>query len=129
MRLLCADLDASSNDIGKKCVGMPAPGSLALPALEGLNLANNNLGPQIPQGAMDWCPSVRAASFNNNDIVSFVDSPPWAQLQYLNLANNDLRLVPSLSRSPYLRQLYLESNNLRDDQVPHPYSCIAVYGQ
>jgi|EP01047_Picozoa_sp_COSAG01_P027781 hypothetical protein len=84
-------LDASSNDIGKRvAVGLPGSG-LVLPRLEGLNLANNDLGPKLPEGSMDWCPNVRAASLNNNDLRAFVESPPWPQLQFLNLANNDLR--------------------------------------
>ena len=122
-------LDASSNDIGKKGrAGLPPPGSLLMPALEGLNLANNDLG-NVPDNGMDWCPNVRAVSLNNNDLKTFTDSPNWGQLQFLNLANNDLRAVPSLARSPYLRQLYLEKNKLADDSVPaicrlidiHPY--------
>ena len=111
-------LDASSNDIGQGgSGGMPNPGSLVMPCLEGLNLANNDIGPHVPSGAMDFCPAVRAASMNNNDIVTFPDDPCWGQIQYLNLANNDLRQCPTLPRCLYLRQLYLESNNLGDDQI------------
>ena len=100
-----------------------------LACLEGLNLANNDIGPHIPAGAFDWCPNVRAVSLNDNDIISFPDDPCWPQLQVLNLANNDLRVVPTLPRCPYVRQIYLDKNELGDDQIPyicrlidlHPY--------
>jgi hypothetical protein len=93
-------LDASSNDIGKGGrLGLPVPGTVVMACLEGLNLANNDIGPHIPAGAMDWCPNVRAVSLNDNDIVSFPDDPMWPQLQVLNLANNNLvRPHTSLSR-------------------------------
>eukprot|EP01043_Picozoa_sp_COSAG02_P002879 COSAG02_NODE_68_length_42582_cov_52.351129_15_plen_215_part_00 len=84
-------LDAASNDIGKGGrLGLPVPGSVVMACLEGLNLANNDIGPHIPPGAMDWCPNVRAVSLNDNDIVTFPDDPMWPQLQVLNLANNNL---------------------------------------
>ena len=146
-------LDASSNDIGQGGrLGLPMPGaprsrpstdqasrltaraggatgSVVLACLEGLNLANNDIGPHIPAGAFDWCPNVRAVSLNDNDIISFPDDPCWPQLQVLNLANNDLRVVPTLPRCPYVRQIYLDKNELGDDQIPyicrlidlHPY--------
>ena len=147
-------LDASSNDIGQGGrLGLPIPGaprsaplhspgleahgarwgpaagSVVLACLEGLNLANNDIGPHIPAGAFDWCPNVRAVSLNDNDIISFPDDPCWPQLQVLNLANNDLRVVPTLPRCPYVRQIYLDKNELGDDQIPyicrlidlHPY--------
>jgi hypothetical protein len=41
--------DASSNDIGHGSTGgMPHPGTLVMPCLEGVNLANNDIGPHIP---------------------------------------------------------------------------------
>jgi hypothetical protein len=84
-------LDAASNDIGKGGrLGLPVSGNVVMACLEGLNLANNDIGPHIPPGAMDWCPNVRAVSMNDNDIVSFPDDPMWPQLQVLNLANNNL---------------------------------------
>ena len=93
-------LDASSNDIGKGGrLGLPVPGTVVMACLEGLNLANNDIGPHIPAGAMDWCPNVRAVSLNDNDIVSFPDDPMWPQLQVLNLANNNL-VRPHVSLAP-----------------------------
>ena len=75
-------LDASSNNIGRGgIIGLPAPGTVVMACLEGLNLANNDIGPHIPAGAMDWCPNVRAVSMNDNDIESFPDDPIWPQLQ------------------------------------------------
>lgn len=78
---------------------------------------------------MDWCPNARAISMNTNDIESFPDDPALGQLQYLNLANNNLRVCPTLPRCMYLRQLYLDTNDLGDDQIAnvcrlidtHPY--------
>lgn len=86
-------LDASSNDIGRGGrLGLPV--GVVMACLEGLNLANNDIGPHIPAGAMDWCPNVRAVSLNDNDIESFPDDPMWPQLQVLNLANNNLVTPP-----------------------------------
>ena len=46
-----------------------------------------------------------------------MDDPPWPALQYLNLANNNLLRLPRLPQCTHLRQVYLENNNLGDDQV------------
>jgi len=121
-------LDASSNNIGRGGTGgMPHFGTLMMPCLEGVNLANNDIGPEVPPGGMDWCPNARAVSMNNNDIEMFCDNPSWQQIQYLNLANNNLRVCPTLPRSLYLRQLYLESNKLGDDQIGNVCHLISIH--
>ena len=44
-------LDASSNNIGRGGTGgMPHFGTLMMPCLEGVNLANNDIGPEVPPG-------------------------------------------------------------------------------
>ena len=51
--------------------------------LEGLNLGNNDIGPVLEPGSLDWCPALRAASFNNNDIGTPTAAAPTSILAAL----------------------------------------------